>query len=106
VRKHQTIDQRSLAMSRAIVRIIDQDPQRLGLQKAIDVCNRWLVRNPSAAHREWSQILKQPWEKIRLILLDETEQGQRLRQSDPFCGILTPRERWDIYRSFKNYEEN
>jgi hypothetical protein len=49
---------------------------------------------------EWSVIMTRPWEEIRTILLDESEEGQRLRQSDPFCGILSPEERWEIYRDF------
>jgi hypothetical protein len=39
-----------------------------------------------------------PWEEVRRILLEESDEGQRLRQTDPFCGILTPAERWEIYR--------
>jgi hypothetical protein len=50
------------------------------------------------------KILHRPWREIREILLDESENGQRLRQNDPFCGILTPQERWAIYRAF--HEEN
>jgi hypothetical protein len=37
---------------------------------------------------------------VRAVLLDESDEGQRLRQSDPFCGILTPEERWKIYREY------
>ena len=40
-------------------------------------------------------------EHQRAVLLDESEEGQRLRQSSPFCGILTPRERWAIYREHR-----
>jgi hypothetical protein len=49
---------------------------------------------------EWWFILQNPWEKIRSILLDQSEEGNRLRQNSPFCGILAPRERWEIYRRF------
>ena len=38
---------------------------------------------------------------MRAILLDESDEGQRLRQTDLFCGILTPAERWQIYREAK-----
>ena len=34
------------------------------------------------------------------MLLEESESGQRLRQSTPFCGVLTPRERWAIYKDW------
>ena len=45
-------------------------------------------------------ILQRPWEEVRTLLLDESDEGQRLRQTDPFCGILTPEERWQIYLYF------
>jgi hypothetical protein len=31
--------------------------------------------------------------KVLAILTQDTEEGNRLRQSDPFCGILTEEER-------------
>jgi hypothetical protein len=101
MKTHEQIDQRSLAMARAIVAKIDHDPARAGLAKARETCSRWYQEHPLTAIREWLEILDQPWEQIRAVLLDESEEGQRLRQSDPFCGILTPRERWEIYRKYR-----
>ena len=98
MKTHAQIDERSLAMARAIVVKIDQDPTRASLSKARTTCKRWLNERPLPAVREWVEILDRPWEQVREVLLDESEEGQRLRQSDPFCGILTPRERWAIYR--------
>ena len=51
---------------------------------------------------EWGRILELEWEAIRPLLLDPGEEGRRLRQSSPFCGILSPRERWEIYRRVAN----
>ena len=79
---------------------IDADPQRRGLQHAREVCARWHVDAPAAAIAEWLSILGKDWETIRAVLLDESERGQRLRQSNPFCGVLSPQERWAIYRQF------
>src|SRR5258705_14023213 len=101
MRTHDGIDQRSLAMARAIVEKIDRDPDRKGLEKARTTCDRWLNLHSSLAIIEWREILERPWEEIREVLLDESEEGRRLRQSDPFCGILTPPERWDIYRAYR-----
>ncbi len=99
VRTHQEIDRRSLAMARAIVDTIDRDPTRAGLARAKATCRRWVEQRPLPAFREWLHILERPWEDVRGLLLDESELGRRLRQSDPFCGILTPQERWEIYRA-------
>jgi hypothetical protein len=97
VRTHQEIDRRSLEMVRRIVAKIDADPERRGLEHAKRVCNRWVTQGIASA-REWQTLLQEPWETVRSILLDDSDEGQRLRQTDPFCGILTPAERWEIYR--------
>ena len=97
MRTHQQIDERSLAMARAIVARIDADPARAGFERAKSTCRRW-VEMGNVPAREWLTLLEKPWTEVRRILLDESEEGQRLRQNDPFCGILTPQERWEIYR--------
>jgi hypothetical protein len=95
VRDHEAIDRRSLAMAQRIVAKIDADPRYL--EHARRVCARWVERGNTPAE-EWMEILRRPWPEIRAILLDESEDSRRLRQNDPFCGILTPLERWEIYR--------
>jgi hypothetical protein len=100
MKSHAQIDARSLAMARAIVSRIDQDPDRDGLAHARATCERWFRACPAPAVKEWLAILERPWEQVREVLLDESEDGRRLRQSDPFCGILSAVERWQIYREF------
>lgn len=101
VRTHESIDERSLALVRAIVARIDADPERRGLEHARRVCRTWGEAGNRPA-LEWAEIIARPWDEIRRVLLDESDNGQRLRQSNPFCGILSPRERWAIYREFRD----
>jgi hypothetical protein len=100
MRTHQQIDARSLAMARRIVEKIDADPERRGFAHAKGVCERWADQGIVSA-REWLTLLEKPWEEVRALLLDDSDEGQRLRQTDPFCGILTPQERWEIYREHR-----
>jgi len=72
----------------------------MGLERARRTCQRWLLEAPSPAMAEWGRILEQEWPAIRRVLLDPGEEGRRLRQSSPFCGTLSPRERWEVYRRF------
>ena len=102
MRSHQRIDERSLEIARAIVARIDSDPSRSGLEKARGVCARWSRMHDLPVLAEWRAILERDWPEVRAILLDQSEQGARLRQSSPFCGILRPRERWAIYRRFRD----
>jgi hypothetical protein len=80
MRDHEAIDRRSLEMARRIVEKVDADPRQL--EHARSVCARWVERGNGPA-REWSEILRRPWPEIRAILLDDSEESRRLRQSPP-----------------------
>jgi len=94
---HQKIDARSLMLHQAIAAKIDADATRAGLKLARENCRRWQAQSPSRATAEWEAILKSDWRQVREILLQESEEGQRLRQSSPFTGILSPQERRTIF---------
>lgn len=100
MKTHQDVDRRSLSLATAIVAKIDADLDRTGLRRARETCARWMRTNPGPAVVEWQRILTMRWEDIRAVLLREDQEGQRLRQNSPFCGVLTPRERWELYRRF------
>jgi len=100
VEKHEDIDRRSLALATVIAAAIDRDATREGLSRARQTCARWLADASVPAIVEWQSLLQREWPEIRADLLDPGERGQRLRQSNPFCGILSPKERWEIYRRF------
>ena len=102
MRTHEQIDQRSLAMAKAVVSRIDADPEKSGLTRARQTCRRWAQRNSTPAVMEWLELLGKPWAEIRLVLLSESEEGCRLRQNSPFCGVLAPGERWRIYREHRS----
>ena len=104
MRTHAGVDARSLALARAVAARIDADPNRAGLERARSVCRRWCDMGVEPA-REWMEILdRKEWPGIRDVLLDESDEGRRRRQNSPFCGILTPRERWTIYRRFRSHD--
>ena len=101
MRTHQEIEERSLALAKAIAARIDADPDRAGLRKAQEVLARWLTTVAAPDLDLWREILERPWGEIRDTLLDPSERGRRLRQSSPFCGVLTPKERWAIWRKYR-----
>ena len=106
MKSHIQIDARNLALARHIVARIDLDSAHKGVDKARQTCNHWLDILPDVQHHcvnEWVEILKQQWKNIRSILLDPSEKATQLRQNNPFCGILSNRERWQI---FKEYSDN
>ncbi len=103
MKDHYTIDQRGLALAHAIVAKIEQGDVGVGIATAQEVNARWRAMVPSALHDEWQVILATDWETIKQTLLCPSEYGQRLRQNNPFCGILTPQERWKIFEEYRQY---
>ena len=101
---HQNIDKRGLAYAQGLVEKIDAYPQHVAVEKAHRLCRRWLESGRSEELRRWDEILSLPWPNIRQTLLDPSEEGDRLRQNSPFCGVLTPQERWAIHRRFRSNE--
>ena len=94
---------RSLALHQAIVEAMMADP--VGV---LDSARGNLVRmrrSSPAAHDlldEWDRILRQPVQQIAARALDPGERGRDLRQVTPFAGVLDPRRRADVYRSFQD----
>ena len=105
MQSHQNIDDRALVLARHIVEQIDADSERQGLRKARETCRRWqeiLDGRERASADEWALLLRQPWEDIRRVLLDTGANATRLRQNNPFCGVLSNRERWRIIKEHGN----
>ncbi len=97
-------EQKSLLLSRAVVEKLDSEGVELALRKARDLCERWIEQNPCSDLFEWREVLKQPWAGVRQVLLDETEKGCQLRQSLPFCGVLSRPERWKLLKFHRNHD--
>ena len=96
---HNRLEDRSLALHREIVKRLATNPQLVEIAK-LNI-ERWTKRDGDLpVWREWREILSGPLSHIMTLLLSDDEKSRRLRQSSPFCGILAPRERWDIYESF------
>ena len=104
MRTHEWIDQRSLAFDRVIAEKLRADPSLLA--RAQRTLERWLQQRRSAAPPvlvEWHDILVDwPLDRILDLLTSADENACRLRQSSPFCGILTPEERRAILKEYES----
>ena len=99
---HRILDARSLAMHCRIAQKIARDPDLLS--KARANLKRWSAKSEEPAPRylqEWQQILERPWPEIAELITSMSEDATRLRSSSPFAGVLTARERDQIYEAFR-----
>ena len=97
---HQRIDQRSIALHRAVAEKLRARPELL--DRARGNIGRWYPGAGAARPYldQWLRILDQPLEEVLAAMVDDGEKMTALRQSSPFTGILEPAERWAIYRRF------
>ena len=93
---HPHIDARVLDMARIVARRIDEDPSLLAIAYENLKQERRLHGGLSRASREWEAIVARPWAEVKAILIEESDEGQRLRSSQPFTGIVTEEERLEI----------
>ena len=96
------VDRFSYLLHLAIADKIRADGQRV-IERARENIDRWLASGrfkygAELVLFEWRRILdgSTPDEIIRLIT-EQTDEGQRLRSSTPFTGILTSAQREEIW---------
>ena len=96
---HPEIDQKVLELTRITVARIDENPALVCV--GLENIERWTRQKGGylpRCHTEWKQLIEQhPWERLREMLLEESDEGQRLRSSHPFRGLVTDEERAKIY---------
>ena len=98
-------ERRSLELHRAIAAWLLADPAPV-LRAAKRNLARMASQSPGAGSlwREWRRALSQPVDELAGILVDPRPQACEMRHVTPFAGVLTPRERWAVYRRFRAME--
>ena len=98
---HERIDQRSLALHRAIAEKLRADPSRV--EVARENLDRWSQRSGRSQPYldAWRALLSHPIEELLTSIVEESERMTALRQATPFAGVLSPAERWAIYARFE-----
>ena len=103
MRSHEWIDQRSLAMGQLIASKLEREPELLRVAR--ENVERWIAASrgrPLPAHLEWRDRLdRTPLADLLQLLRGDNEEARRLRQSNPFAGLLTPDERWRVLRDYE-----
>ena len=105
MKDHRRIDERSLAFGRAIAARLPGQVELI--EQAQVTIGRWLETcSPSLrpALLEWAAALAGPLDGVVWLLTSVDERATRLRQSNPFAGVLSPHERTQILRKFQSYD--
>jgi hypothetical protein len=101
VGSHQFIDEFNLAYHRAVAEALRLEPETVVARARLNIA-RWLENNvyddgEKGALFEWDKILAESSvEELIAIITEDSDEGQRRRQSTPFTGVLPANQRRDI----------
>lgn len=101
VGSHQFIDEFNLAYHYAVAQILRREPEAV-ITRARQNIARWIESDvydegEKPALFEWDKILvESSVEELIAIITDDSDEGQRLRQSTPFTGMLPKQQRTAI----------
>jgi hypothetical protein len=103
---HDLTDRRSLELNRLVAEKIRRQPELVDLVRnrlERTLSESRLSESSKDALREWQTILStHSLNEVLEILTEDSDEGQRLRQSSPFSGILSQRERFEIFRRYES----
>jgi hypothetical protein len=94
---HRLIDARSREMHRIVADRIGRDPGIL--ERARQTIARW---RPNQSPRSmpyldrWQRLIDAGPDAVIAKLLEDSDDGDVMRQTSPFAGVLTNEERWAI----------
>ncbi len=101
-------ERRSLWLHRAVAARIQEDPEgalALGRASLDKKRHRDSRGSAEAWWNAWDGLLDGPLESLLTALCSTSTYASQLRQTAPFPGLLTPRQRWAVYRSFTKGED-
>jgi hypothetical protein len=102
---HRLIDERSLAFGRAIAARLVDDPSLI--ERARANLARWMPTASPGVRPDleaWLAALEGPLDGVIRLLTSDDESAARLRQSNPFAGVLSQEERLTILKRFREHD--
>jgi hypothetical protein len=106
MRTHQEIDRRSLALHCLVAERVMRDPALF--EKARRTLGRWRQTVCVASQpylEEWERLMNQGIDACLSVAVEDSQRAAALRQSSPFSGILTNRERFAFLKQWRSDHE-
>ncbi len=105
LRDHAYNEERSLWLHRAIAARLRADPGWVRAKAKANLARIRGSHGPSVGPYlcRWSELLDGPLDTLAGMLISESQDARDLRQCTPFAGVLSPHERWEVYRAFRQW---
>lgn len=101
MRRHQDSDNRSLELHRLIADKIRREPSLF--EKPKQTLTHWrnvVCENSQPYMEEWQRLVDEGMDKCLAVATEDSEYARALRQSSPFCGVLSHKERFVFFKKW------
>lgn len=105
MRTHQELDKRSLALHCLIADKIRHEPHLFDKPK--QTLARWndIVCASSLPYvQEWQRLVDLGMKDCLAVATEDSQRAIALRQTSPFCGVLTHKERFAFFRDWSKVD--
>ncbi len=103
---HRLAEERSLALHHEVARQVRDNPALLA--RAHANVERWMEQGTMVPvyGDAWRRMLEGPVETLLAFLVENSEWAKTLRQNTPFTFIVSPRDRWRLWRQTRSHWED
>jgi hypothetical protein len=98
---HRIIEKRSIALHELVREKLLSKPELVEDVKAYVVKLSQVHPSSKFYFDKWLELLEGSRDFLLKKLTEDSEEMCAMRQSSPFAGILNPRERWEVYETFR-----
>jgi hypothetical protein len=101
VSDHRKNELRSLELHRAITRRLVECPKAVArvAEENLERYRRDVHVLPYVA--EWDRLVHGPVQDLVRVMTEDSEYAAAPRQTSPFAGVLSSKERWRVYERFE-----
>jgi hypothetical protein len=101
VDRHRIAEERSLALHRIVAERVAADPSLIEQAvRRVEAARANGALHPAYA-QTWLDLLRGPQHELCELLVEDSERARALRQTSPFSFVVSPRERWRLWREVR-----
>lgn len=95
---HRSAERRSVAYHRRIAQKLLHRPELVQEVRA-KLYRAAAGERPDHYAERWKALLDRPLDELVAFMISDSPEARDCRQSSPFAGLLTPTERWEVWKT-------
>lgn len=94
----------SIRLHKVVAEKLQENPQEVITKARRNLSMMKQAHGPTVRKyvARWEKLIEGPVEELITVMVSPSPEARDLRQCTPFAGVLTPKERWAIFRACRD----